>query len=111
MYLKRMLILLRLSLFWRYKWQGVHGVEEFQRYYPAAEVATHLVGFNNVDDQGQEGMELAYESWLQGTSGKKVVQKDRTGRTVKDLQLLSNAHPGKDLQFKHRFTHAVCGLS
>jgi len=79
------------------KWQGVHGTEEFHRYYPAAEVATHLVGFNNIDDQGQEGMELAYESWLQGTSGKKVVQKDRTGRTVKDLQLLSTAQPGKDL--------------
>lgn len=79
------------------QWVGVHGREEFHRYYPAAEVATHLVGFNNVDDQGQEGMELAYESWLQGTSGKKVVQKDRTGRTVKDLQLLANAQPGKDL--------------
>ncbi|MDC9719659.1 MAG: penicillin-binding transpeptidase domain-containing protein [Gammaproteobacteria bacterium] len=79
------------------QWVGVHGREEFHRYYPAAEVATHLVGFNNVDDQGQEGMELAYESWLQGASGKKVVQKDRTGRTVKDLQLLANAQPGKDL--------------
>jgi len=79
------------------KWNGVHGVQEFQRYYPAAEVTTHLVGFNNIDDQGQEGMELAYESWLQGTSGKKLVQKDRTGRTVKDLQLLSSAQPGKDL--------------
>ena len=55
------------------------------------------MGFNNVDDQGQEGMELAYDAWLQGTSGKKVVQKDRTGRTVKDLKLLSNAQPGKDL--------------
>jgi len=79
------------------KWLGVHGRQEFHRYYPAAEVATHLVGFNNVDDQGQEGLELAYESWLQGSAGAKVVQKDRTGRTVKDLKLIENAQPGKDL--------------
>ena len=97
MYLKRHVNPADAEAVLEHKWQGVHGVEEFHRYYPAAEVATHLVGFNNVDDQGQEGMELAYESWLQGTSGKKVVQKDRTGRTVKDLQLLSNAQPGKDL--------------
>ena len=97
MYLKRSVNPVEAEAVLGNKWNGVHGVQEFQRYYPAAEVTTHLVGFNNIDDQGQEGMELAYESWLQGTSGKKVVQKDRTGRTVKDLQLLSNAHPGKDL--------------
>ena len=97
MYLKRSVNPVEAEAVLGNKWNGVHGVQEFQRYYPAAEVATHLVGFNNIDDQGQEGMELAYESWLQGTSGKKVVQKDRTGRTVKDLQLLSSAQPGKDL--------------
>ncbi|HCH31856.1 MAG TPA: cell division protein [Oceanospirillaceae bacterium] len=78
-------------------WLGVHGRREFHRYYPSAEVATHLVGFNNVDDQGQEGLELGYESWLQGASGAKIVQKDRTGRTVKDLKLLAAGQPGKDL--------------
>lgn len=97
MYLKRHVNPSEAQAVLAHNWQGVHGAEESHRYYPAAEVATHLVGFNNIDDQGQEGMELAYESWLQGTSGKKVVQKDRTGRTVKDLQLLSNAQPGKDL--------------
>ena len=96
-YLKRHVNPADASAILDYKWPGVHGIREFHRYYPAAEVTTHLVGFNNIDDQGQEGMELAYEGWLQGTSGKKVVQKDRTGRTVKDLQLLSNAQPGKDL--------------
>ena len=97
MYLKRSVNPVEAEAILGNKWNGVHGVQEFQRYYPAAEVTTHLVGFNNIDDQGQEGMELAYEPWLQGTSGKKVVQKDRTGRTVKDLQLLSSAQPGKDL--------------
>jgi cell division protein FtsI (penicillin-binding protein 3) len=97
MYLKRSVNPVEAEAVLSNKWSGVHGVQEFQRYYPAAEVTTHLVGFNNIDDQGQEGMELAYEPWLQGTSGTKIVQKDRTGRTVKDLQLLSSAQPGKDL--------------
>jgi cell division protein FtsI (penicillin-binding protein 3) len=97
MYLKRRVTPLQAEALLQRGWAGVYGKQEFQRYYPAAEVATHLVGFNNVDDQGQEGMELAYEPWLQGTAGAKMVQKDRTGRTVKDLQLLSNAQPGKDL--------------
>jgi cell division protein FtsI (penicillin-binding protein 3) len=97
MYLKRGVNPVEAKAVLSNKWSGVHGAQEFQRYYPAAEVTTHLVGFNNIDDQGQEGMELAYEPWLQGTSGTKMVQKDRTGRTVKDLQLLSSAQPGKDL--------------
>jgi cell division protein FtsI (penicillin-binding protein 3) len=97
MYLKRSVNPVEAEAVLSNKWSGVNGVQEFQRYYPAAEVTTHLVGFNNIDDQGQEGMELAYETWLQGTSGTKMVQKDRTGRTVKDLQLLSSAQPGKDL--------------
>jgi cell division protein FtsI (penicillin-binding protein 3) len=97
MYLKRSVNPAEAETVLSNKWEGVHGVQEFQRYYPAAEVTTHLVGFNNIDDQGQEGMELAYELWLQGTSGNKLVQRDRTGRTVKDLRLLSSAQPGKDL--------------
>jgi cell division protein FtsI (penicillin-binding protein 3) len=97
MYLKRSVNPVEAEAVLSNKWSGVNGDQEFQRYYPAAEVTTHLVGFNNIDDQGQEGMELAYEPWLQGTSGTKMVQKDRTGRTVKDLQLLSSAQPGKDL--------------
>ncbi len=77
---------------------GVYSRQEFQRYYPAAEVATHLVGFNNIDDEGQEGLELAYEDWLKGHPGLKLVQKDRKGRLVKDWQILANARPGQDLQ-------------
>jgi cell division protein FtsI (penicillin-binding protein 3) len=97
MYLKRSVNPVEAEAVLSNKWSGVYGMQEFQRYYPAAEVTTHLVGYNNIDGQGLEGMELAYEPWLQGTSGTKMVQKDRTGRTVKDLQLLSSAQPGKDL--------------
>ncbi len=97
MYLKRHVNPSEADALLDHGWLGVHGRREFHRYYPSAEVATHLVGFNNVDDQGQEGLELGYESWLQGTSGAKMVQKDRTGRTVKDLKLLAAGQPGKDL--------------
>lgn len=97
MYLKRHVNPSEAGALLGHGWLGVHGRREFHRYYPSAEVATHLVGFNNVDDQGQEGLELGYESWLQGASGAKMVQKDRTGRTVKDLKLLAAGQPGKDL--------------
>lgn len=78
--------------------KGVYGQREFHRYYPAGEVATHVVGFNNVDDKGQEGLELAYEDWLKAQTGSKLVKKDRKGRVVEDLRVLKAAQPGKDLQ-------------
>ena len=77
---------------------GVYAEDEYKRYYPAAEVATHLVGFTDVDDVGREGMELAFDEWLKGETGKKRVLKDRLGRTIKDIQAISDARPGKDLQ-------------
>ncbi|MEH6469763.1 MAG: penicillin-binding transpeptidase domain-containing protein [Halopseudomonas sp.] len=76
---------------------GVYSQNEYKRYYPAAEVATHLVGFTNVDGSGQEGMELAYDEWLRGEKGSKRVLKDRLGRTIKDIQDLKQADPGQDL--------------
>lgn len=76
---------------------GVFSRQEYQRFYPAAEVSAHLVGFTNIDDEGQEGIELAYESWLRGTPGAKQVMKDRRGRTIDDVRLLNAAQPGKDL--------------
>lgn len=76
---------------------GIYSQSEYKRYYPAAEVATHLVGFADVDGAGQEGMELAFDQWLQGEAGRKQVLKDRLGSTIKDIQAISEAHPGKDL--------------
>ncbi|MEX1032692.1 MAG: penicillin-binding protein 2 [Cellvibrionaceae bacterium] len=76
---------------------GVFSQQEYQRFYPAGEVAAHVVGFTNVDDKGQEGIELAYESWLRGVPGAKQVMKDRKGRTIDDVRLLNAAQPGKDL--------------
>ncbi len=71
--------------------------QEFKRFYPAAEVASHVVGFTNIDEQGLEGVELAYDDWLQGAPGKGRVIKDRLGRLVKDLGVVKPAQPGKEL--------------
>ena len=79
---------------------GIRGVSlqrEYRRYYPAGEVASHIIGFTNVDDQGQEGVELAYDQWLRGQSGKKRVLKDRLGRVVENIENIQAPSPGKPL--------------
>lgn len=76
---------------------GVFPQREYQRFYPAGEVAAHVLGFTNIDDAGQEGIELAYDSWLRGVPGVKQVMKDRRGRTIEDVRLLNAAQPGKGL--------------
>ncbi|WP_207062716.1 penicillin-binding protein 2 [Motiliproteus sp. SC1-56] len=77
--------------------EGLYSESDYKRYYPAAEVATHLVGFTNIDGEGQEGLELAFNDWLRGEPGRKRVLRDRLGRTIKDIQLLSEARPGQEL--------------
>ena len=57
-----------------------------------------LVGFTNVDDNGIEGMELAYQHWLVGVSGKKRVVKDRLGRVIEELDMVRQPRPGNILQ-------------
>ncbi len=74
---------------------GVYAQEEFRRFYPAGEVAAHVVGFTDIDDRGREGMELAYDEWLAGVPGKRQVLKDRRGRLIKDVQVVKNAKAGK----------------
>ncbi len=76
---------------------GVYGIEEFRRFYPAGEVAAHMVGFTDIDDHGREGVELAYDEWLAGVPGKRQVIKDRRGRLIKDVQVTKNAKAGKPL--------------
>lgn len=76
---------------------GVSLQREYRRYYPAGEVASHVIGFTDIDDVGQEGLELAYDDWLKGTHGLKKVLIDRLGRIVKHVELIEQAKPGKDL--------------
>lgn len=77
--------------------EGVYRQREYRRFYPAGEVAAHLVGFTNIDDVGQEGIELAYNSWLTGQKGEKQVLKDLRGRVFKNVNLVSAARSGKDI--------------
>ena len=76
---------------------GVYGEREYRRFYPAAEVAAHVVGITNVDDLGIEGMELAYNDWLRGAPGKKRYVKDLAGDLIRDLGIETAADPGRDM--------------
>ena len=76
---------------------GVFFQREYRRFYPTAEVTAQVLGFTNIDDIGQEGLELAYNAWLQGEPGAKRVIKDRLGRVVQDVELIRDARAGRDL--------------
>ncbi|GAA5317779.1 MAG: peptidoglycan D,D-transpeptidase FtsI [Candidatus Pelagadaptatus aseana] len=77
---------------------GVYGRREYQRFYPAGEVAAHVVGFTNIDDKGQEGLELAFDEWLQGQAGSKRLIKDLKGHVIKDAGLVQAPKPGQDIR-------------
>ncbi len=80
------------------KLPGINVQREYRRYYPASEVTGHLVGFTNIDDEGQEGVELAFNHWLAGESGAKRVLKDRLGRSIENVASIRPPHHGKDLR-------------
>jgi cell division protein FtsI (penicillin-binding protein 3) len=80
------------------KLPGINIQREYRRYYPAGEVTGHLIGFTNIDDEGQEGLEYAFNHWLAGESGAKRVLKDRLGRSVENVESIRPARHGKDLR-------------
>lgn len=76
---------------------GVHEQREYRRYYPLGAVTAHVLGFTNIDDRGQEGLELSYDKWLAGTPGAKRVIRDRRGDTVENVEMVRAPKPGRDL--------------
>ncbi|MCJ0825685.1 penicillin-binding protein 2 [Luteimonas sp. 50] len=76
---------------------GVASQREFRRFYPQGEALAHVLGFTNIDDRGQEGVELAFDDWLRGKPGAKKVIRDRRGRIVENVDLVRAAEPGRDL--------------
>ncbi|HWX65284.1 MAG TPA: penicillin-binding protein 2 [Rhodanobacter sp.] len=76
---------------------GINGQREFKRYYPSGEVTSHVLGFTNIDDHGQEGLELAYDDWLSGKPGSKRVIRDRMGHVVEDVEQIHAPKPGQNL--------------
>ncbi len=80
------------------KLPGVHIQRDYKRFYPASEVASHVVGFVDIDEKGQEGMELAFDSWLKGVPGRKRVLKDRLGNVIENLALEKEPKAGNDMR-------------
>jgi cell division protein FtsI (penicillin-binding protein 3) len=76
---------------------GVSSRREYRRYYPSEDMTAHLLGFTDVDDKGQEGLELVLQDKLGGKAGSERVIKDRRGHTVEDVASLSAPKPGSDM--------------
>lgn len=77
--------------------RGVQEVREYQRRYPEGEAAAHVVGFTNIDDRGQEGIELGFQPQLLGRSGQRTVVRDRLGRVVEDIGDQADPVDGRDI--------------
>jgi cell division protein FtsI (penicillin-binding protein 3) len=76
---------------------GIHQQNEYRRYYPAGDVAAHVLGFTGVEDKGQEGVELAMDELLTGKPGSRRVIKDRRGQIVEDVESIQAPQEGKDV--------------
>ena len=79
------------------KISGVFLQREYKRFYPAGDVTAHLVGFTGIDDNGQEGFELAQNNLLSGKAGSRRVIQDRQGHIVEDLEAVKVPQDGHDL--------------
>ncbi|MCP4875437.1 MAG: penicillin-binding protein 2 [Gammaproteobacteria bacterium] len=77
--------------------EGVYLQREYHRYYPAGEVVSHLVGFTDIDDQGQEGLELVYQDWLRAQPGEHRVIRNRRGEVIEELAQVKPAESGNDI--------------
>jgi cell division protein FtsI (penicillin-binding protein 3) len=77
---------------------GVYFKQESRRYYPQAEVTGHVLGVTDIDDMGQEGIELAWDYLLAGQPGRKRVIQDRMGRVVEDVENIRTERPGQDVK-------------
>lgn len=76
---------------------GVFLQQEYRRYYPSAEMTAHVVGFTNIDDQGQEGLELALDKFLTGVAGSKKVLQDNNGRIIAEIENVEAPKSGRDI--------------
>ncbi|MCL5425020.1 MAG: penicillin-binding transpeptidase domain-containing protein [Gammaproteobacteria bacterium] len=97
MYLRRQMTPAAAQQILNLRTPGVYPQREYKRYYPAGEVAAQLLGVTNVDDIGQEGLELSYQPYLAGHPGQRRVINDRRGRLVRELGVIRDAQPGGEL--------------
>ena len=81
----------------RLKVKGVHLQREFRRYYPAGEVASHVLGATNIDDRGIEGIEKLWDELLAGSNGARRVMRDLKGRAFSEVEYIERERPGGEL--------------
>jgi len=98
LYVKRQLAPQRAEKVLDLKIPGVHSETEYKRFYPAAEVSAHLLGFTDVDQKGVDGLEWTYDSLLRGQSGSKRVLKSLDGKVIKNIDSVVDVSHGDDLQ-------------
>ncbi len=96
-YLKRQLSPEVVQRITELKLPGIHHQQEYRRYYPGGEVTAHMLGFTDVEDRGQEGIELAFEQQLAGRPGSRRVIKDRRGQIVEDVESIRPPRDGQDV--------------
>ena len=96
-YLKRQLPPEQSAKVMRLEVPGISLQREYRRYYPGGEVTAHLLGFTDLDDNGQEGMELAFQDALGGKVGSQRVIKDRKGHIIEDVASIRVPKPGSEL--------------
>lgn len=98
MYLKRQIPPHFAEEVMREKIVGVSSMKEYKRFYPAGEVAAHVVGFTDIDDVGQEGLELSYDKPLTGKPGKRQYVKDLSGNIIYEIGQEEHARPGENIE-------------
>jgi cell division protein FtsI (penicillin-binding protein 3) len=96
-YLKRQVDVATAEKIMALKLKGIQQRTEFKRYYPEGETFAHLLGFTNIEERGQEGVELALESALAGKPGSRRVIKDRLGNVIEEAELLRSPLDGRDV--------------
>jgi len=96
-YLKRQISPERAARVMAMRIPGVFEQREYRRYYPAGALMAHVVGFTGVDDNGQEGVELAEQARLAGTPGSRRVIRDRKGRIVEDVESVRAPRDGEEV--------------
>jgi len=96
-YLRRWIDPVQLQRVQQLQLPGLAVQRTYRRYYPTGEVSAQVVGFTDVDEQGQEGVEAAYDAWLRGVPGAKRVLRDRLGRTIRNVEIVRAPKRGKDL--------------
>ncbi|MCE2705627.1 MAG: penicillin-binding protein 2 [Proteobacteria bacterium] len=96
-YLKRAITLSQAEQIRKLNIDGVYSLQEFKRYYPYANLTAHVVGFNNIDDNGAEGIEYADNKNLIGHDGQEKIMRDRQGNVVQNIEKISPAQNGQDI--------------